>query len=42
VLWRTFAWLPRGSPKKKFELSPETVLNAEIAVSERVLLEAAR
>jgi hypothetical protein len=42
VLWRTFAWLPSGSPKKKFEFTPELILNAEITVSEQVLSEATR
>jgi hypothetical protein len=37
VLWRTFAWLPSGSPKKKFRLSAELFLQAEQAVKERIL-----
>ncbi len=40
VLWRSFAWLPSGSPKKKFELTADLILNAETAIRERVLLEA--
>jgi hypothetical protein len=37
VLWRMFAWLPSGSPKKKFKLSAEMFLQAEQAVKEKVL-----
>lgn len=37
VLWRSFAWLPTGSPKKKFELTAELIHKAEDAVRERVL-----
>lgn len=40
VLWRTFAWLPAGSPKKKFRLTADIILNAEEAIRERVLSEA--
>jgi hypothetical protein len=29
ALWRTFAWLPEGSPKKGFELSADAILEAE-------------
>lgn len=39
-LWRSFAWLPSGSPKKKFELTADLILNAEKAVCARVLSEA--
>ncbi|MCL1919229.1 MAG: hypothetical protein FWG14_13215 [Peptococcaceae bacterium] len=40
VLWRTFAWLPSGSPKKKFRLSAELLLQAEQAVKEAIFQEA--
>lgn len=40
VLWRNFAWLPGGSPKKKFELTADLVLDAEKALTERVIPEA--
>jgi hypothetical protein len=40
VLWRNFAWLPSGSPKKKFELTTDLILDAEKAISERVISEA--
>jgi hypothetical protein len=40
VLWRNFAWLPSGSPKKKFELTADLILNAEMTIRERVLSEA--
>jgi hypothetical protein len=40
VLWRNFAWLPSGSPKKKFELTADLILNAEKAIRERVFSEA--
>jgi len=40
VLWRNFAWLPTGSPKKKFELTADLILDAEEALRERVLSEA--
>jgi hypothetical protein len=40
VLWRNFAWLPIGSPKKKFELTTEVILDAEKAIRERVLSDA--
>jgi hypothetical protein len=36
ALWRTFAWLPTGSPKQDFELTCETVIDAEEAVLERL------
>jgi hypothetical protein len=39
VLWRNFAWLPSGSPKKKFELTADLILAAEKAISERMLSE---
>lgn len=32
ALWRSFAWVPAGSPKKGFELSAATILEAESAV----------
>ena len=35
ALWRMFAWLPSGSPKHDFELTPKTILDAEKALSER-------
>ena len=37
VLWRNFAWLPTGSPKKKFELTADLILDAETVLRERVL-----
>lgn len=40
VLWRNFAWLPTGSPKRKFELTADLILDAESALRERVLSEA--
>lgn len=39
VLWRTFAWLPSGSPKKKFELTADLILDAEKVILEQVLSE---
>jgi hypothetical protein len=36
ALWRTFAWLPSGSPKRDFELSRDAVLAAEAAIVERL------
>lgn len=39
VLWRSFAWLSSGSPKKKFELTADLILNAENAIRERVMTE---
>jgi hypothetical protein len=39
VLWRNFAWLPSGSPKRKFELTADLILDAEKAIRERVLSE---
>jgi len=36
ALWRTFAWTPTGSPKKKFVLSAELVLDAERTVLARL------
>jgi hypothetical protein len=36
ALWRTFAWLPTGSPKQDFELTPEMVFDAETALVERL------
>jgi len=36
ALWRTFAWLPTGSPKQDFELTPATVLDAENALVQRL------
>lgn len=29
VLWRRFAWVPEGSPKKEFVLSAEALLKAD-------------
>jgi hypothetical protein len=40
VLWRNFAWLPTGSPKKNFELTADLILGAEQALRERILSEA--
>ncbi|HKO41954.1 MAG TPA: hypothetical protein VJU84_01585 [Pyrinomonadaceae bacterium] len=40
VLWRSFAWLPTGSPKKKFALTADLILHAEKALRERVISEA--
>jgi hypothetical protein len=40
VLWRNFAWLPTGSPKKKFELTVDLILDAEKAIRERIVSEA--
>lgn len=40
VLWRNFAWLPSGSPRKKFELTTDLILDAEKAIRERVISEA--
>jgi hypothetical protein len=37
ILWRNFAYLPSGAPKKKFELTADLILDAENAVRERVL-----
>ena len=37
VLWRSFAWLPTGSPKKKFRLSAEFIVEAERTLRDRVL-----
>ncbi|MBX7173922.1 MAG: hypothetical protein K1X72_23330 [Pyrinomonadaceae bacterium] len=37
VLWRSFAWLSSGSPKKKFELTAELILEAEETIRQRVL-----
>jgi hypothetical protein len=34
ALWRTFAWLPTGSPKEDFELTSQTVFDAENALVE--------
>jgi hypothetical protein len=42
VLWRNFAWLPGGAPKKKFELTADLILDAEKALSARILSEAFR
>ena len=39
VLWRNFAWLRSGSPKKNFELTADLILNAENVLRERVLSE---
>ena len=39
VLWRTFAWLPTGSPRKRFKLTADLILGAEKVVIERVLAE---
>jgi len=41
VLWRTFAWLPSGSPKKKFSLSADLFLQAERVLREAILRETA-
>jgi len=40
ALWRTFAWLPSGSPKKKFKLSTDLILQAKQTLQERILREA--
>lgn len=40
VLWRNFAWLRSGAPKRKFELTADLILDAEKAIRERVILEA--
>ena len=37
VLWRSFAWLPSGSPKKKFVLSADLILRARDAINQRIL-----
>ena len=37
ALWRTFAWLPSGSPRKNFELTAEMMLDAERDITQRVL-----
>jgi hypothetical protein len=42
ALWRTFAWLPTGSPKKNFKLTPEMILDAERDITKRVLAAAER
>lgn len=36
VLWRNFAWTPMGSPKKKFRLGAEMILDAERQLCEQV------
>lgn len=36
VLWRTFAWLPTGSPKKKFRLTADLILKAENSLRSRL------
>lgn len=36
ALWRTFAWLPTGSPKQDFELTWEKIVDAENALIERI------
>lgn len=36
VLWRMFAWLPTGSPRKGFKLTVSLVLEAERQVCERL------
>lgn len=36
VLWRQFAWLPAGSPKKDFTLSAELFMEAEQRLLERM------
>ena len=40
VLWRSFAWLPTGSPKKKFRLSADLILEAERKLSDLVVARA--
>lgn len=42
ILWRSFAWLPSGSPKKQFELTADLFLDAEETLSARVLSEVSR
>ena len=39
VLWRSFAWLPSGSPKKNFKLSAEMILQAEQTLAQRIAAE---
>jgi hypothetical protein len=36
ALWRTFAWLPTGSPKQDFELTYDAVVDAEKLLVERL------
>jgi len=36
VLWRQFAWLPTGSPKKHFSLRATDILDAEARLTDRV------
>jgi hypothetical protein len=36
ALWRQFAWLPTGSPKRDFELRAAEILAAEAALVEQI------
>ena len=36
ALWRTFAWSPQGSPKKKFVLTTDAVMVAQDILAERL------
>ena len=36
ALWRRFAWTSTGAPKKAFELTPDTVLDAEARLAARI------
>jgi|SRR5215471_18641018 len=37
VLWRAFAWDPKGAPKKKFRLKADAIIKAEFVLRDRVL-----